>query len=348
MSDSFITIVLVLITSILVFMVPVVSVAHRNDITATNTVQTAVTEFVDKIRMSGSIKQADYDSLLEILETTGNVYDVRVNVHYIDENPAKKTSSDVSDTIKIGENVYYVEYTKQIEDEFKKTDDGVIKLEAGDYVKVDVENSNQTLYQSLKKTLYNISGGAVGEIGGIHVALVLETTDGEQAGISGLPVQTFSITYNANGGEQSTCPTEQIKNKNEKITLSRVKPSWPGTNKKFVGWSENSNAMVADYVSGGVFLKDKDTVLYAVWAERTYSVVYMPNISQAINELPKQDDGLVQGDSYIIWEGQGTPTATGATFIGWNTLPDGTGTTYSSGDTITISDSLILYAIWGT
>lgn len=50
MSDSFITIVLILITAILIFLVPVMAVAARNDKTATQTVQVAVTEFVDSIR----------------------------------------------------------------------------------------------------------------------------------------------------------------------------------------------------------------------------------------------------------------------------------------------------------
>lgn len=50
MSDSFITVVLILITAVLIFMVPIVTVSARNDITSTQTVQAAVTSFVDNIR----------------------------------------------------------------------------------------------------------------------------------------------------------------------------------------------------------------------------------------------------------------------------------------------------------
>lgn len=50
MSDSFITVVLILIASVLIFVVPVVAVSARNDKTATQDVQVAVTNFTDSIR----------------------------------------------------------------------------------------------------------------------------------------------------------------------------------------------------------------------------------------------------------------------------------------------------------
>ena len=348
MSDSFITIMIILIAAVLIFMVPVIAVSHRHDVTATQSVQTAVTEFVDKARTNGNIKQADYDSLLEKLESTGNVYDLRVSIQYIDENPSKKTSSDIADSVKIGENVYYIEYTTQIEEAFKKTDDGVIKLEAGDYVKVDVQNKNQTLYQNLKKTLYNLTNGQAGSIEGIHVALVVESTDGEQVGVEnpGETGETFSINYNANGGEQSTCPPTQIKNKGKKLILSSIKPEWPGTNLRFAGWSEDPNATSAEYPSGGIYIKDKSTILYAVWKDVTYNIVYLPNISQIVTGLPEQDSELIKGGVYTIWEGREIPTTNAATFNGWNTRADGSGIAYNSGDVITIDENLILYAMW--
>ena len=57
-------------------------------------------------------------------------------------------------TVKIGENIYYTEYTKQIEDIFETTDE--IRLSEGDFVKIDVENINETLYQTIQKSLYNV------------------------------------------------------------------------------------------------------------------------------------------------------------------------------------------------
>lgn len=50
MSDSFITVVLILIASVLMFVVPVAAVSARNDRTAIQDVQVAVTNFTDSIR----------------------------------------------------------------------------------------------------------------------------------------------------------------------------------------------------------------------------------------------------------------------------------------------------------
>lgn len=45
--------------------------------------------------------------------------------------------------------------------------------------------------------------------------------------------------------------------------------------------------------------------------------------------------------------GKGSLTKNGHTFQGWNTIADGSGTTYNAGNTVTISDqSIILYAQW--
>lgn len=57
MSDSFITVVLILIAAVLLFMVPVMAVSARNDITSTQTVQTAVTTFVDNVRETRNYKK---------------------------------------------------------------------------------------------------------------------------------------------------------------------------------------------------------------------------------------------------------------------------------------------------
>ncbi len=98
---------------------------------------------------------------------------------HIDENPSKKTSSDASDVTKIGENIYYIEYTKQIEEIFEEQ--GEVRLAEGDFVRIDVENTNQTMHQIIQNALYKVSGGNVGKISGRHTVLILESTKGRFA-----------------------------------------------------------------------------------------------------------------------------------------------------------------------
>ena len=57
MSDSFITVVLILIASTLIFVTPIATVSARNDRTSSQTVQTAVTSFVDNIRQTRNNKK---------------------------------------------------------------------------------------------------------------------------------------------------------------------------------------------------------------------------------------------------------------------------------------------------
>lgn len=56
MSDSFMTVVLILITSVVLFVVPLATVSARSDISARQTVQAAVTEFVDTVRETRNYK----------------------------------------------------------------------------------------------------------------------------------------------------------------------------------------------------------------------------------------------------------------------------------------------------
>ena len=124
------------------------------------------------------IKREDYSTLIEEIDATGNYYDVNINIQHMDENPAKKTASELVDEIKIGENIYYLEYTTQIEEKFDETDDGIIRLKEGDYIQIDVKNVNETMHQTIQNYLYGISGGKVGTISGQHTALVVESTEG--------------------------------------------------------------------------------------------------------------------------------------------------------------------------
>ncbi len=62
--------------------------------------------------------------------------------------------------------------------------------------------------------------------------------------------------------------------------------------------------------------------------------------------MPVDGTGYAQGDSAVVLE-PGTMARTGFRFSSWNTMPDGNGTSYMSGDSITVSDSHIrLHAQW--
>ena len=154
MSDTFITVVAIILVAGLIFVVPLMTMADRVDTTSQAEVESIVTDFVEEIRTTGKITEENYNKFLENLSATGYIFDVEMQTKIADKDYIK-TSSQVSQD-KIGENVYYSEYTSQIEEELEKS--GVKKLKTGDMVLVTVKNTDLTLAQQLKSFAYKIVG----------------------------------------------------------------------------------------------------------------------------------------------------------------------------------------------
>ena len=74
-------------------------------------------------------------------------------------------------------------------------------------------------------------------------------------------VNTYTITYNANGGNGA--PSNQTKKHGENITLSSVKPTKTGYT--FTGWNTSSNGSGTSYSSGGTYSNNSNVTLYAQW-----------------------------------------------------------------------------------
>ncbi|MCI8482658.1 MAG: hypothetical protein HFJ27_06445 [Clostridia bacterium] len=171
MGDTLITIVAIFLAAILMFVFPLMTISERNDDIAQMAAQTATVEFVDDIRQTGRITQDKYDSYVQTLAATGNSYDVELEVRVLDENPGKKTS--LTSTDKIGENIYYSEYTSQIIDKINSSSTKSMKLKEGDFINVSVKNTNTTIGQMLKNFFYSISGNDTYKIEASHSGVVM-------------------------------------------------------------------------------------------------------------------------------------------------------------------------------
>lgn len=171
MGDTLITVVAIFLAAMLMFVFPLMSISERNDDIALLGVQTETVEFVDDIRSTGKITQENYDAFIQTLAATGNSYDVEMEVRILDENPGKKTSQATGD--KIGENIYYSEYTSQIEEKLQKSSTRTMNLKEGDMISVKVKNTNTTIAQMLKNFFYSISGNESYSISGQHAGVVM-------------------------------------------------------------------------------------------------------------------------------------------------------------------------------
>ena len=168
MGDSFITIIAIFLAAVLMFVFPLMAMADRSDDVSTLAVQTATTDFVDKVRTTGKLTIDDYDRYVSTLNSTGNTYDVDIELQYLDENPGVKTTQ--TEMTKIGENLYYNEYTNQVE--AKLNSKGRITLKEGDRISVTAKNTNQTISQILKNFFYQIEGNNTYNIVAQHGGIV--------------------------------------------------------------------------------------------------------------------------------------------------------------------------------
>ena len=172
MGDTSITVIAIFLAAILMFIFPLMAMADRSDDISQLSVQTETTEFVDDVRTTGKLTSAKYQNYVEKISATGNTYDVQLKIQRLDENPGKKTSQ-VENT-KIGENVYYSEYTTQILKSLEEN--GIILLKEGDIVTASAKNTNTTMSQELKSFIYKVTGNDQYSISAEHSGIV--TTNG--------------------------------------------------------------------------------------------------------------------------------------------------------------------------
>ncbi len=171
MSDTLITVIAIALAAVLMFVFPLMTMSDRTDDVSQLAVETATTDFVDEVRTTGKITPDKYSKFIENIGSTGNTYNVEMQVQVLDENPGKKTTQSRKD--KIGENVYYSVYTSQIEDILNSNKN--YNLKEGDLFSVNVKNTNQTLAQQLKNFFYTVVGNDTYTIAASHGGMVTAT-----------------------------------------------------------------------------------------------------------------------------------------------------------------------------
>lgn len=148
-----------------------------------------------------------------------------------------------------------------------------------------------------------------------------------------------TLSYNANGGTGApAAQTIVTANESDVFTVSNVNPTRTGYS--FLGWATTSSATSAKYAAGSSITIKTNTTLYAVWKPDEYTVKYDPN------------GGSGEPASQIKYHGttltlsSDKPARTGYTFQSWNTVREGTGTSYAPGASYTTNTGVTLYAQW--
>ena len=108
----------------------------------------------------------------------------------------------------------------------------------------------------------------------------------------------------------------------------------------FVGWNTAANGTGTSYTDEQAITATSDMTLYAQW-RRILSVTFDPNGSAGTMESQLFYEGIAQNLSACTFT-----APLGCHFIGWNTSRDGSGTSYTDEQAVTLTDNTTLYAQW--
>lgn len=172
------------------------------------------------------------------------------------------------------------------------------------------------------------------------------TYDGNQTLVAEWIIDTYTITYNANGG--TGAPAAQTKTYGTTLTLSSTKPTRTDsadatgaiTKYTFLGWSTSPSAATPTYLAGASYITNAAATLYAVWSETDgYLILYNTGDGSAVATQNKPIGVSVEITSDIS-------IRHGYTFTGWSTSVDDTTVDYVGGDIYSTDSNITLYAIW--
>ena len=153
-------------------------------------------------------------------------------------------------------------------------------------------------------------------------------------------INTYTVSYNANGATSGTAPANQTKTHDVALTLA-AQGTLSRTGYTFDGWYTTASGTGGTaYSAGGSYTGNAGLTLYAKWNIIQYTVTWNAN------------GGTVSPTSSTVNAGSSvtapTPSRTNYTFARWrNPLSGGTDpVTVSAGGSYTPTANITFYAIW--
>ena len=174
------------------------------------------------------------------------------------------------------------------------------------------------------------------------IATKRTTNFGSTAGDLTLYAQWNSyITYDSNTATSGRVPLPQLMVADTSVALSGNVGTLAKTGNSFLGWNTQANAQGTAYRAGDTYTVTANVTLFAQWGS---SVTFDSNT--ATSGTSPSNRILSAGETLTLTSG--TISKTGYTFAGWNTLANGSGTTYETGTTFSTNTNTILYAQWNS
>ena len=160
--------------------------------------------------------------------------------------------------------------------------------------------------------------------------------------------QNFTVAYDGNSNTSGSAPSSQSSYVGGgTLSLQSNSGNLAKTGYLLSGWNTAANGTGTAYAIGQTNLTlSAGVTLYAQWVGATYVVLYTGNGSTS-GVVPASQSYVYGSAGITLRSNTGTLAKTGYTFAGWNTAPDGLGTSYSIGATsITFAQDTVLFAMW--
>ena len=165
------------------------------------------------------------------------------------------------------------------------------------------------------------------------------------------PNDSFTVTYDGNGAQEGEVPeTERYYKTGELVTVAGNSGDLRREGFTFIGWNTLANDSGKGYLEGDTFeMEEKNVILYAQWTSNpAWKVIYDANGAESGN-VPEDENKYEEGDTVTVASNSGNLEKEDATFTGWNTEEDGSGTSYGVEESFIIGDkNVTLYAQWST
>ena len=144
------------------------------------------------------------------------------------------------------------------------------------------------------------------------------------------------VTFDANGGTGTMSDQEFEYNVLEKIN----KNTFTKTDYVFIGWNTETDGSGVSYTDEQSIQITNDITLYAQWRKEKFYITFNANSGTGTMSTQQYSYNVSQKIN------TNTFTKTGYIFTGWNTEPNGSGTSYTDKQNINLNDDITLYAQW--
>ena len=144
------------------------------------------------------------------------------------------------------------------------------------------------------------------------------------------------ITFNANGGE-GEMPAQKMAIGESQALMSNA---FTRAGYNFTGWNTAPDGSGTAYAEHQIINPQQNLTLYAQWKREPVVVTFDANGGSGSMEPQLFDPEVLQALP------ANTFTRDGHMFTGWNTAPDGSGTSFNDQAEVMIGGSLTLYAQW--